>query len=822
MENSEYLAVKPELHDLLRSLGLDVDYTSAQGDFLTSGDGKILDLTGGFGALTLGHNNPELIAKVQEFLASGAPVFDQGSKRPLAEELAKKLNRILFPDGPDFNVIFANSGTEAIEIALKHAILEEREKEIHKKPRFLALEGSFHGKTTGALSVTGSSLPRDVFKPISWIAEVERVTPNDMRALEHAFEKRLTGVILEPILGEGGIIPLRDEFMRLARELATRKGIPLIMDEIQTGLGRTGSMLAGVPGDYVVLSKALGGGLAKISAAMISRKRYIPEFDFVHSSTFAEDGFSCAVALAALDIIQKENVPQLCGQKGMYFLVKLHALMRKFPDVIEDVRGKGLMLGVEFRLIRQPDGVLALISAAHKLGYVLAAYIYHKHKIRISPTLTAHSTLRIEPSAFITKEDMDRTVAAFEDLCSKLRRRDAYTICKFPRIRSESPDKRANYNSLLSEDEVTSLVIDDKTCVGWIGHFIDSRNLAQFDKSFKKATTEEREEFLHKFESKIAPLVFQPTIVKSKTGARVAFYPIFLPVTSRCMKYALLTEDVARMQMLVDRGVNIAERIGCSLIALGQFTSIVTDNGKSLLPGLDSERPIGITTGNAFTAGLAVESLQRTAKIKGKLTAVVGAAGNIGKGLAHALKEHGARLLLVGSKKRDSLERLMSAFPCDAVSVDIRSISEADIVVLATNTIAALVDEKMLKRNAIVCDLSVPAVFMGRYERKDLRVLPGGIARVPGSPDLKICGFPLPKGFAFGCQSEAMLLGFDNIVNHYFTGELTTDKIVALSELGKKHGFEPAGEKDYANLRSHLHELYAENGHQKWKHQPVR
>ncbi len=197
---------------------------------------------------------------------------------------------------------FGNSGSEAVEIAMKHALLETGGQ------TFLTLDGAFHGKTLGALQLTSNKALRRPFALRGF--RVRRVRPNDMQHLEATFTsvRRPAGFFFEPIQGEGGVRPVGREFLGRIAELCAEHRIPLIADEYQTGLGRTGSFLAshafGVRPDYIILSKALGGGIAKISAVLIDRRRYRAEFDLLHSSTFASDGFSCGVGLKFLEMLE--------------------------------------------------------------------------------------------------------------------------------------------------------------------------------------------------------------------------------------------------------------------------------------------------------------------------------------------------------------------------------------------------------------------------------------------------------------------------------------------------------------------------------------
>src|SRR6185295_17147193 len=203
------------------------------------------------------------------------------------------------------------------------------------------------------------------------------------------FERSLLSVaacFLEPIQGEGGVRPLAKEYLSELQQRCSSRNVPLVIDEIQSGMGRTGRFLAchrlGVRGDYYLLSKGLGGGLAKISALIISRRRYRPEFSMLHTSTFAEDDFSSAIAMRTLDILERGDWALLeeCEQKGRYLRDGLRQIQERYPDVLKEVRGAGLMVGVEFQeLSRSSSSLLRQLSAQADLVYCIAGYLLHEH-----------------------------------------------------------------------------------------------------------------------------------------------------------------------------------------------------------------------------------------------------------------------------------------------------------------------------------------------------------------------------------------------------------------------------------------------------------
>ncbi|MDQ3625141.1 MAG: aspartate aminotransferase family protein, partial [Verrucomicrobiota bacterium] len=422
---------KPRLHQLLHALRLDISYHRAQGDHLyyTNREGdevEVLDLVGGYGSLLLGHAHPALVAEAQRLLLSGRPIHAQGSRRDYAATLARELSRRA---KGDYCVVFGNSGAEAVEAAMKHAMLETGSR------TFIALDRAFHGKTLGALQLTANKQYRGGLELPG--LKVLRVLANNIEQLEAAFAAAtdLAGFIFEPILGEGGVRPLDAAFIQRARQLCTKRNVPLIADECQTGLGRTGTFLAtehlGLQADYVILSKALGGGLAKVSALLIKRERYREEFDLKHTSTYAEDDFSCAIALETLALID-DALLCACRDKGELLLTGLRRLAENDPGVIAGVRGRGLMIALEFRpLERSRSFLLRFLTSQEDLVHVIAGYLLNVHRIRMAPTLSDRLTLRLEPSALISHAAINRFLAAIEDVCARLTEGDALGLTRF-------------------------------------------------------------------------------------------------------------------------------------------------------------------------------------------------------------------------------------------------------------------------------------------------------------------------------------------------------------------------------------------------------
>jgi acetylornithine/succinyldiaminopimelate/putrescine aminotransferase/predicted amino acid dehydrogenase len=808
-----YQMIKPQLCGLLDLLRVGVVFDRGQGDYLFHHrDGEevaVLDLVGGYGSLLFGHHHPTLVAEAHRLLAEGRPIHSQGSRHALAGQLASELTRMA---GGDYRVVFTNSGAEAVEAAMKHAILETGSR------TFIALEKGFHGKTLGAVQLTANQDYREPFL-IDGLT-VHRVRLNDIAHLEQTFARvgSIAGMIFEPIQGEGGVREMTPEFAQRAAALCSARGAPLIADEIQTGMGRTGTFLAcealGVQPDYVTLSKALGGGLAKISATLIRRERHVDKFDVLHTSTYAEDDYSSGVSLKALELLDQAALDE-CRRKGDRLLAGLRHLMATYPDVVVDVRGRGLMAGIEFRrLLDDPSCLLRLLTNQDDLIFVVVGYLFNVHHIRVAPTLSDPQTLRLEPSMYISDQDIDRSLAALEDVCVKLRAHDAVGLTRYF---IEGPERTDHDRTRVTSD--TKFFIHDEPPywqreldpppikVGWLFHLIDADDLLTLEPDAARLSYGERERFLRHFAPRANPLVMSSFDVRSTTGAKVRFYAIALPFTSNQMKQWLDNADFFRVRHSIDKAIKVARFIGCDVIAMGQYTSIVTRNATTLdLPH------VGVTTGNSYTIALALEAIERALAERGvdaaaATLAVVGASGNIGQTCAEILAPRFGGTILLGSTKPSAIRRLaglQERLPRARVEADVSALRQADVVLAATNAPTPFLGANVFSDGAIVCDLSVPAAVCPdvRAARPDVLVIGGGIARLPFGEHHGIPGFPLPPGQVYGCMAETMLLGLEGIRDATFTGNLPAEHVFRLAAMAKRHGFSLAEYKTHATMGS--------------------
>lgn len=388
--------VNPTALGLLRLGGFDRVEAEGCGAIIRDLSGtEYIDCLGGYGVFSLGHAHPRVVeAAVAQMrrLPLSTKTFLNKPLADLCERLAH-----LAPGGLQYTFI-SNSGTEAVEAAIKFARMATG------RTNIITAHGSYHGKTLGALSASGRDLFKTPFAPL--LPGFSHVPFGDTAALTEAVNENTAAVMLEPIQGENGIHVAPDGYLETARALCDKHGALLILDEVQTGLGRTGALFAcehwNVAPDIMTLAKALGGGVVPIGATMATPAiwdKVFRENPFLHTSTFGGNETACAAALVALQITVDEDLSGQAARKGKRLRDGLRQTQAKFPDLLSEVRGMGLMIGVEFA--DSDVGKLA-IGALVKNG-VVAAYTLNNPKV-----------MRFEPPLIISDEQIERVIAAFD------------------------------------------------------------------------------------------------------------------------------------------------------------------------------------------------------------------------------------------------------------------------------------------------------------------------------------------------------------------------------------------------------------------------
>ena len=935
--------VRPQFTRVIEALKLAKNYQWASGDRLAyKEDGayvEIIDLLGGYGSTLFGHNHPELVSYAKQLLTARVPFHTQGSTRNGAGTLARALaNKLQTLTGQEYMCVFANSGAEVIEAALKHASLEyvrrsERQKaadakafallahNLHRRnsrrlpenltetlktvlgeaasndpesvhvaltalnqsvyespPRFLAVERSFHGKTLGALSLTANPIYRESFKRfgainVSWLKPGDIGGLRDIVAQEitstyalienrgqiDLVERRWCGVValfIEPVQGEGGIRVMDSDFLNSVQEVAHENHFPVVVDEIQSGMGRCGSFVAAqslnLLGDYYAFAKSLGGGLSKIGALLINRSRYQSEFEIIHTSTFAEDDYSCLLALRALEVLERDNIPARCAESGSYLLERLRVLQSRFPSVIKEVRGLGLMIGVE--LASQLDSPSALIrtsSQQEALGYLSTGFLLNNERIRVGLTLSSQSTIRLEPSAYISKEDLDRVVEAFERLCLVIERANAGLLVGYiageqqPEQRQPVVDWRTNQQPDASDNGHS-----DETKVAFFSHLLDASSLTLWDPSLAEIPVEKRDDFLRAIHRVVKPAVTRRFRIRSADGHSVQMRIVSWIATSRLIEDALRTGDTNWLQDQIDEAVQEMKEEGCQTIGLGGYLSIVSQNCKRA-----ATTGISLTTGNAFTVAMGVEALRESARLRqidlsNSRLGCVGAAGNICSTYVQLMAESVPQLVLIGRtrsrarlvktaialydaawerissqpehalsglsraiRNTKSVQRMLDSqvTPRSAgewlyqnlqeefgedrfvkVAEDLSALADCNLVVTASSSAQPIVfPEHLSATPVVICDISVPADVSPEVleKRPDVLVLRGGVVRLPENSDLLLNEASLPAGHTFACLAETALLGLERHAHNFSFGEISKPDVDWILEVGRRHGF---------------------------------
>jgi len=371
---------------------------------------QFIDCLGGFGIYMFGHRNPEILEFVRAQLGRQA-LHSQELLDPLRGYLARVLAEIA--PGDLRYCFFTNGGAEAVEMALKLSRIATG------KRWFITAVGGFHGKSMGAISVGGKATYRIPYTPM--IQQVAHVIYGDIEDMRKTVKKlaavgeSIAAVILEPVQGEAGIILPPPGYLKAVRELCDEYGICLIIDEIQTGMGRTGSYFRceaeGVTPDIMTYGKAFGGGIMPITGIIARPHLWVDELKenpwILGSPTFGGNPLACAAALGAINYMIKHDIPKQAREKGEYLLNGIKKLQTKYPGVIKDVRGIGLMMGVEF--------------PKSEIGYAVAKGLFAR-RVMTAGTLNNATTIRFEPAATTSYEDFDKVLSRMDEALADVKK----------------------------------------------------------------------------------------------------------------------------------------------------------------------------------------------------------------------------------------------------------------------------------------------------------------------------------------------------------------------------------------------------------------
>jgi putrescine aminotransferase len=378
-----------------------------QGSIITDVMGrKFIDCLGGYGIYSAGIKHPKIVEAVNHQLKR-MPLSSQELFDPLRGALAELLGEIA-PGDLQYS-FFINNGTDAVEGAMKLARLYT------KKPGFISCIKGFHGKSYGSLSLMGKAEYRVPFEPL--LQDVFFVPFGDAGEVEWELQKArdvgmgIAAVIAEPIQGEAGAIVPPDDYWPRLRQICDEFGVLLIADEVQTGMGRTGRIFAldhwDTTPDIMCLGKALGGGVMPLSAFISTPEIWevLEENPFIHSSTFGGNPLACAAGIAAVNVTMEEDLPGQAAVKGDFLIKSFKEIQSRHPEYLIDVRGKGLLIGLEF--------------IDNEFGYAVAAGLFRRG-VLVAGTLLNSKVMRIEPALNISNELLEQVLQTFEEVMKDL------------------------------------------------------------------------------------------------------------------------------------------------------------------------------------------------------------------------------------------------------------------------------------------------------------------------------------------------------------------------------------------------------------------
>jgi acetylornithine/succinyldiaminopimelate/putrescine aminotransferase/predicted amino acid dehydrogenase len=935
---------RPLTARLLEAMNLAKAYTRGQGDYLYYDNNqqrqRVLDLTGGYGSNLLGHRHPRLLNALSEWNSNGAPSMTQGSQRKASGELAKKLSEILqreTSEGP-WVTNLSNSGTEAIEAAIKHSqlhfkhkltdISQEIEKEmnqalikvrrsepalqrkillklkteiinktdelrmseerrsyllhqlanthdidslvsllreinglqINQRPKFISLKKAYHGKTLGALSITSNeNFRNDFFLGDEFNTQTIFISAHDdLEALEkiiegtrqdlifiaggpqgivvtkHAFSL-VAGAFAEPIQGEAGVIEVPSQSLAILKKFSLQENFLLIFDEIQSGMFRTGLMAAGnhshITADVYTFSKSLGGGIAKIAATTILKRKYIDDFGFLHSSTFAEDDFSSLVALEVLNILESEESPLKSGMETAVFLrSRLEWLKSQFPEIIKEIRGKGLFLAMEFEasIFRDMGFEFKLICDSKMQGYLVAAGLLNHENLRMNPSLSNNLTLRIQPSLYFNMVQTEEMIGGLFRMCTALQNQDVKYFLTAIYPGEVIQNTRTN-------DLVEKADLGKRPLTVFLCHMINEGHIRNTTKALKELPDHKLVEKLTLTKDLAEFEIYHHQVFCDKDNQKMDFIMLGVPLTSEELKKTFISKNKYKVVKKVQNAIDYAKELGATTVGLGQFTSIVSGNGLYLDP-----RGMNLTTGNAYTISLTIQAALRSVEEKGtnlsnSTVALIGAAGNIMSVASSIMADKVGKAILIhhsplesSNKFQEALRRILSdiansSATSKVVNVvkshwkkdmnllsfmdipavkevliatsDLTTIAEADVVLSGTSSSAGFLTLDLFKQNAVIVDIAVPPTIkkelLNQIEltRSDLTYHLGGIAQFPRNQSLDCILFPLGKNESYACMAETFSIGFSGKKNFLNIGDLNKDIVLEVEGIAKEAGF---------------------------------
>jgi acetylornithine/succinyldiaminopimelate/putrescine aminotransferase/predicted amino acid dehydrogenase len=665
-------ALNPQRSFLLEHIGFDKTIVRAEGHHLIDQQGnRYLDALAQYGAVPFGHNPSYIWDALLQVRATAQPGFVQPLLNTGAETLARKLVSLL----PGMaRVCFVSTGAEATEVAIKLARART------ERRRILTVERGFHGKTNAALCATANPKYRAPF-----LVDAEQFTTlpfGDLTALEQALQTReVAAFIVEPVQGEGGMRVQPTGYLLAAQALCKRHGTLLVMDEVQCGLGRTGTLFGHqqhgeLRPDVVLLAKALGGGLMPLGAVVCTEDAWTEAFGMLHSSTFANSHLTTTVGLAALQVLEADEGALLrqIQQRGAMLRAGLEQLAQRYPTAIVAIHGQGLMQGIE---LRPWPGASSYFNAhASGAGYavaIVAGYLLNQQRILTAPTFNTSHVLRVQPSLTISEAEIAMILRGLEAAMALIANEDFAELfsCMVPttgRAEGSTAPRRAKPRPPVLKPAARPASRPSGPDAAkprrfaFLMHPTDDDALFNIlPESVRQQGAAVREPWLRWMNSWTSRMpepapVFHVENFQSRTGVVAEGWLIATPLTPTQM----IKMGSAAREQLMQSYLAEARKVGADIVGLGAFTSVISQGGLSV-----ADCGLNLTTGNSLTAVASAESLLHHANRQRGLQstfAVIGAAGSVGRVAAFHLAHRGAaRLNLVGNATNQRANLAMRA-----------------------------------------------------------------------------------------------------------------------------------------------------------------
>ncbi len=784
-------ALNPTLSRLLELCQLDRRWVRGQDCWLFDDEGRwFLDGYAQYGAVILGHNPACGVTALRAGLDAAEPAMVQPYQAPHAVALAEEL--IAVSPGELAHCVFTTSGAQAVEAAIKLVRAKTG------RPVIIAALGGYHGKTIATLSLIGATRHSAGFGPLApGFVQVPYGDAEALAACLREHQDQVAGVLLEPIQGESGVHLPPPGYLTDVRELCTAHGAALIVDEIQTGLGRTGRLFAcehdQVAPDVMLIAKGISGGLVPLGACLSSPAFWDARFGLGHSSTFANNNLACRVGRAVLAEICASNLAQAAERKGSWLLARLRRLAQRHPGLIKEVRGRGLLCAIELEPVVASRGSLLATLSHHGLyAYAVAAALARCASLLVAPTLGDAPVLRLAPPLTISDAELQLLMQALEGVFAALESEGSRLIVA---ALQDGTPQQPSRPVFLPRPQPRAQVD-----YAFIAHLLRPGDLALTNPGLQREATGLKR--LCSFVAQLPPvLMLDAPPIHSTSGACARGVVIMLPR----LPAELRRFGPRQSCQLIREAVELAVSLGARVVGLGGHTTPFSRHGRAVV-GLGAR----ITTGNALTASTAIASLQELLERRGhdlaRIRVAIVGAGSVGGLCARLLVRAGARqLLLLGNPASGCgrLERLRRELDgpgrCIELSRDLTQLSDVEAVVCASTSSGGLLDAAPLRPAAIVCDLARPSDTTALLrQRPDLEVFEGGLLHLPDAATSFGAGnlVGLPPGIQLACLSETILLALDAQAGgppgpDHVGRDLSLVCADAMRALAARHGFVP-------------------------------